>query len=204
MGNTAIVNGNQNTLVAYKNCSPFTRCVTHLNDEHVEAADNLDNIHANDSSSFKYKSNLLKRLTNRDIGANVNPDITNADRLFANPQIVVPLKYLCNFFRSLEMPLINCKLRLELVWTKNSVMSNVATATTFQITNTELYVPVYTLPTKESIKLTKQLNKGFKRSVYWNEYKSKSETQELDNSNLKRFPLDSSFQGVNRLFLLGF
>ena len=52
--------------------------------------------------------------------------------------------------------------------------------------------------------MTKQLNKGFKRSVYWNEYKSKIETQELDNNNLKIFPLDSSFQGKNRLFVLAF
>ena len=49
------------------------------------------------------------------------------------------------------MPLINCNLHLELNWPKNSVMSNVATATTFQITNTKLYVPVVTLSTKESI-----------------------------------------------------
>ena len=102
------------------------------------------------------------------------------------------------------MPLINCKRRLELNWTKNSVMSSVAGATTFEITSTKLYVPIVTLPTKESVKLTKQLNKGFKRSVYWNEYKSKIETQELDNNNLKRFPLDASFQGVNRLFVIAF
>ena len=81
-------------------------------------------------------------------------------------------------------------------------MSNVATATTFQITSTKLYVPIVTLPAKESIKLTKQLSKGFKRSVFWNEYKNKIETYELDNSNLKRIPLDSSFQDANRLFIL--
>ena len=67
-----------------------------------------------------------------------------------------------------------------------------------------MYVPVVTLPTKENVKLTNQLNKGFKRSVYWNEYKSKIQTQELGNNNLKRFPLDASFQGVNRLFVLAF
>ena len=59
-----------------------------------------------------------------------------------------------------------------------------------------------TLSTKDNVNLTKQLNKGFKRSVYWNEYKSKIETKEADPNNLKRFPLDASFQGVNRLFLL--
>ena len=102
------------------------------------------------------------------------------------------------------MPLINCKIPLELNSTKNSVMSSVATATTFQITSTKLCVSVVTLKTKENLQMTKQLNKGFKRSVYWNEYKSKIKTQELDNNNLKRFPLDSSFQGINRLFVLSF
>ena len=114
-------------------------------EQNMNNAGNIDSVNANDSSSFKYKSNLFKGLTTRDIGANVSPDIanahrlfTNAHRLFTNAQIVVPLKYLSNFFRSLEMPLINCKLHLELNWTENSVTSNVATATTFQITNTKL------------------------------------------------------------------
>ena len=80
-------------------------------------------------------------------------------------------------------------------------MSNVATASTFQITITKLYVPVCTLSTKENLKLTKLLSKGFKRSVFWNEYKSKIETHELDKNNIKRILLNSSFQGVNRLFL---
>ena len=83
-------------------------------------------------------------------------------------------------------------------------MSNVATATTFQVTSTKLHVPVVTLPTKESITLTKKLFKGFKRSVFWNEYKSKIETHELDNNNLKRISLNSSFQGINRLFVMAF
>ena len=65
-------------------------------------------------------------------------------------------------------------------------------------------VPIVTLSTKDNVNLTKQLNKGFKRSVYWNEYKSKIETKDLDNDNITRFPLDASFQGVNRLFVLVF
>ena len=76
--------------------------------------------------------------------------------------------------------------------------------TSFKITSTKLYVPNVTLSTKDNINLTKQLNEGFKRSVYWNEYKSEIETKEADANNLKRFPLDASFQGVNRLFVLAF
>ena len=67
-----------------------------------------------------------------------------------------------------------------------------------------MYVPIVTLSTKDNVNLTKQLNEGFKSSVYWNEYKSKIETKEADANNLKRFPLDASFQGVNRLFVLAF
>ena len=109
------------------------------------------------------------------------------------------------------MPLINCKIHLELNWNNNCVMYGADTfaggdnannrEATFQITSTKLYVPVVTLSIKDNVNLTKQLNEGFKRSVYWNEYKSKIETN--DNS-VTRFPLDASFQGVNRLFVLAF
>ena len=61
---------------------------------------------------------------------------------------------------------------------------------TFKITSTKLYVLIVTL---DNVNLTKQLNEGYKRSVYWNEYKSKIEIKEADTNNLKRFPLDASF-----------
>ena len=67
-----------------------------------------------------------------------------------------------------------------------------------------MYVPVVTLSTKDNANLTKELNEGFKRSVYWNEYKSKIETKTADNNNVTRFPLDASFQGAHRLFVLAF
>ena len=102
------------------------------------------------------------------------------------------------------MPLINCKSYLELNCTKDCVMSSVAGATTFKITSTKMYVPIVILSTKDNVNLAKQLNKGFKRSVYWNEYKSKIETKNLDASIVTRFPLDASFQRVNRLFVLAF
>ena len=67
-----------------------------------------------------------------------------------------------------------------------------------------MYVPVVTLSTKDNVNLTKQLEEGFKRPVYWNEYKSKIETKTADDNNVIRFPLDASFKGVNRLFALAF
>ena len=99
------------------------------------------------------------------------------------------------------MPLINCLIHLELNWTKDSVISAIAD-TTFKITNTKFYVPIITLSSKDNVKLVKLLEEGFKRPVYWNEYQTKIETRDLDNNNLTRFPLDASFQGVRRLFVL--
>ena len=76
--------------------------------------------------------------------------------------------------------------------------------TTFEITSTKLYVPVVTLSTKDNVNLTKQLDERFKRSVHWNEYKPKIETKTADDNIVTRFPLDASFQRVNRLFILVF
>ena len=77
------------------------------------------------------------------------------------------------------MPLINCKLHLELNWDSNCVMYGADTQAgndnannrerTFKITSAKLYVPIVTLSTKDNVNLTTQLNKGFERSVYWNE-----------------------------------
>ena len=77
-----------------------------------------------------------------------------------------------NFWRSLEMPLINCEIHLELNWTKDCVMSIIADRT-FKITNTKLYVPIVTLSSQDNVKLSKQINEGFKRPVYWSVYKTK-------------------------------
>ena len=102
--------------------------------------------------------------------------------VFKNVKIAVPLKYLSNFWRLLEMPLINCKMYLELNSTKDCVMSNIAD-TTFKTTSMELYVPIVTLSTKDKVKLTKKLNEGSKRPVYWNKYITKMESKDLNNGN---------------------
>ena len=132
--------------------------------------ENIDNIIANDSSSFKYKSDLLGDAT---------PEGANA--VWKNVQIIVPRKYISSFFRSLKLPLINRKLYIQLNWTKNSVISSgvgVAhdDASTFKITKTELHVHVVTLKTVDNNKLNQLLDGEFKRTVNWNEYKSKIET----------------------------
>ena len=97
-----------------------------------------------------YKSKLIKGTDDN----NVN-----------NVKLVVPLKYVSNFFRSLEMPLVNCKIDLELTWHKDCMISSVNAAAnqviSFLITDTEFYVPAVTLSTKDNANLAKQLNEGF-------------------------------------------
>ena len=88
---------------------------------------------------------------------------------------MVPLKYISYFFRSLELPLKNKKLYIQLNYTKYSVISNAAGDSTFKITKTKLYVPVVSLKTEDNNKVNQLLDSEFKRTVYWNEYKSKVE-----------------------------
>ena len=117
----------------------------------------------------------------------------------------MPLKYISIFFRSLELLSINTKLYIELNWSKDSIMSGVVGNATFQITKTELYVPVVTLKTDDNTKLKTLLTKGFRRSVFSNGYsKIQTVTQAQNHNSFKRNLLDSSFQGVNRLFVMGF
>ena len=99
--------------------------------------------------------------------------VANTNSSVKNAKIVVPLKYLSNFWRSLEMPLINCKVHLELNWIEDCILSSAGDSSKFEITDAKLHVLIVTLSTKESVDLTKQLNERFKRSFYWNSYQTK-------------------------------
>ena len=92
--------------------------------------------------------------------------------LITPAKIIVPLKYLSNFWRSLEMPLINSKIHLELNWIEDCILSSAGNSAKFKITDAKLHVPIVTLSTKDNVNLTKQLSDGFKRSVYWNNYQT--------------------------------
>ena len=81
-------------------------------------------------------------------------------------------------------------------------MCSAGTAATFAITDTKLHVPVVTLKTEENVKLSKLLNKGFKRLVYWNKCKVILRDH-ATNSNIRE-RLDASFQRVNKLFVLAY
>ena len=221
------------TRLALKNCAPFTKWNLEINDEHVDTAENLDivmpmynlieysdnyqdssatlyqykrdepseddavaDLTADNSSSFEYKIKLLGNVT-RVVG-----NAAGVRRL--NVKIVVPLKYLSNFFRSLEMPLINCKIKLNLTWKKECVLSTGAGEAVFIINDTKLYVPVVTLSKEDNEDFIEQQNKGFQRSIYWNEYKTKEINEDADANVFKYNNLDPSFQGVNRLFVTAY
>ena len=117
-------------------------------------------------------------------------------------EIMVPLKYLSNFWRTLEIPLINCEVNLILTWSSSCVITNSAGAGTSKITDTKLYIPVVTLSTQDDSKLLQQLKSGFKRVISWNKFLSKPELL-AQNPNLNHL-VEPSFQGVNRLFVLAF
>ena len=108
---------------------------------------------------------------------------------------MVPLRYLSNFWRALEMPLISCEIDLILTWSTNCVIvsTNVANQNvTFEITDTNLYVPVVTLSTQDNSKLLQQLKSGFKRVINWRKYLSKPELLRR-NLNLNHL-VETSFQ----------
>ena len=143
-------------------------------------------------------------ITNTEAQAAIAGGILAAVRVVNNVKIAVPLKHLSNFFRSLEMSLINCKIHLELELSKDCVLSNVAGNSKFIIKDTKLYVPVVTLSKEDNKDFIEQQNKGFQRSIYWNEYLIKETNQNADANVYKTFNVDPSFQGVNLLFVMPF
>ena len=203
--------------VVFKNCAPFTNCISEINNTQVDNAKDIDivmpmynsieysdnyaktsgslwqyyrdepNNNLADSESFKFKVKIIGKTPAAD-----NEKV----------EIMVPLKYLSNFWRTLEMLLINCEVNLILTWSSTCVITNSTGAGTFEITDTKLYLPVVTLSTKENAKLLQQLKSGFKRVINWNKYLSKPELLR-QNPNLN-YLIEPSCQGVNRLFILAF
>ena len=86
---------------------------------------------------------------------------------------IVALKYLYNFWRNLEMTLINCEINLILTLSEKCVTSFgtvVNQSATFEITDTKLYVPLVTLSTQDNANFFQQLKSGFKRTINWYKY----------------------------------
>ena len=221
---------NTNRKVIFTKCAPFTNCISEINNTQRDNAKDIDivmpmynliecsdNYAKTTGSLWQYCKDIPAGDTNDEIteftagnptdSFNFKVKITGrtGDDGTKNVEIMVPLKYLSNFWRTLEMPLINCEVNLILTWSSTCVLisTNVQNqSATFAITDTKLYVPAVTLSTQENTKFLQQLKSGFKRVINWNKYLSKPELL-AQNPNLNRI-IEPSFQGVNRLFVLAF
>ena len=217
---------NTNKKVTFKNCALFANCISEINNTQIDNAKDIDIVMPM-YNLIEYSDNYAKTTGSlwqycKDISARNNNQIVNfaADNLTdsfnfkvkitgqtgnngtEDVEIMVRLKYLSNFWRTLEMPLNNCEVNLILTWSSTCVITNSDGAGTFAITDTKLYVPVVTLSTQENTKFLQQLKSGFKRVISWNKYLSKPELL-AQNPNLNHL-VEPSFQGVNRLFVLAF
>ena len=177
--------------------------------------DNFANRNVVNSNAFKYKNKIIGNTYNIDAAAtvcDVNKEGAKATEL------AIPLKYLGNFWRALNIPLISCKVSLELKWNKNCIITslenriindgppiirgNVPTSVTLSITDCKLYIPVVTLSKNDEIKLLTNLKSGFTREIRWNKYRSQRSTGAANN-NLNIL-IDPTFPNVNRLFVLAY
>ena len=174
-------------------------------DELSDDADNnqFNNIKVVNSNTFKYKNKIIDNTNNTG-----TKDI----------ELAIPLKYLGNFWRALNILLISCEVSLELKWDKNCVITsleqrviagtnppardNAPTGATLVITDCKLYVPVVTLSKDDETKLLTNLKLGFKREIIWNKYRSQLTTEAINN-NLNIL-VDPTFTDVNRLFVLSY
>ena len=219
---------------AFKNCAPFTKCIIKINETTISGAEDLDLIMLM-YNLIEYSSNYSETtgslwFYSKDEASNFDGNIAKyynfksfkcKAKLLGNTAVqfkfskhatnTVPLKYLSNIKRSLEMALINCKVEIKLKWTKYCVLSvagtendanhnNNANNIIFTIKDTKLYVLVVTLLARDNQKLSELLSKVFELSVHWNEYKTKSENKNATKDY--RYFLESNFVGFNRLFVL--
>ena len=188
---TAAAPNNANKNVIFKSCAPFTSYISRINNTQVDDAQYVDVVMAmynliEYSDNYSKTSGILWQYCRNDpavyddgaitdfTGANAITDLfkikekitgQTGDNGTKTVEIMVPLKYLSIFWRTLEMPLINCEISLDLNWSENCVIvaTNVAAqATTFSIPDTKFYIPVITLSTQDNAKLLEQLKSNFK------------------------------------------
>ena len=161
------------------------------------------------SKSFDYKTKII--------------EIIPADNNTLDTEVVVPLNYLSNFWRSLDLPLINCKIELGLPWSRKCVISEICRTpkvianpnadppndnpritsiltshATFQMISTKPYVPVVTLSINDNITFLENIKQGFVRAISWNKYRSEIATQ--PNNNNLHYMIDPTFRNINYLF----
>ena len=173
---------------------------------------NFDNIKVVNSNAFKYKNKIIGNTYNVNAGAQGYDVSKNSTQ---EVELAIPLKYLGNFWRALNIPLISCEVSLELKWDTNCVITsleqrdvgagkrdNAPTGATLAINDCKLYVQAVTLSKDDEIKLLANLKSGFKREIIWNKYRSQMPTEAVNN-NLNIL-IDPTFTNVNRLFVLAY
>ena len=179
----------RNKEVIFKNCATFIDCISKINNTEIDNAKYLDVV-MQMYNLIEYSDNFSKtseslRQYYRD---NPNDNITQSESFqfklkiirktpatgnTKDVKIAVPLKYLSNFWRTLEMLFINYEISLVLTWFKNCVIPSGNEKTNFATTDTKLYVPIIPLLTQDNAKILEQLRSGFKRKISWNKYQSK-------------------------------
>ena len=147
----------------------FTKCISRINNTDIDNAKDIDIVmpmsnliecsdnYSKTSGSLwqNYKDDLNDNLANSESFKYIVKITgkTPADGNTKDVEIIVPLKHLSNFRKTLEMPLVNCEVELLLTWSKDRVITNSECEEKFAITDTKLYVPVVTLSTQDSAKL---------------------------------------------------
>ena len=175
--------------------------LNHGANENDNANNKINNNKTITSKSFEYKTKMIGRA----------PDNTNTlDR-----EIVFRLKYLSNFWRFLDLSLINSKIEHDLLWSKECIISELSitpevrrnnlvdaiqtTGAIFQINDAKLYVLVVTLSVNDNSKFLENIKQGFKRTISWNKYRSEITAQPKNNNS--DYLIDPTFRNINRLFV---
>ena len=138
-----------------------------------------------DGKSFGYKTTIIGKISQRP----AQPDSAEDGNSppwppvpTLNGEVTIPLKDFRKFWRSLDLPLINCEIQLVLSLTKDCVLIQYEMRETkFMITSTKLYIPVVALSINGNIKFLENIKEGFKRSISWNKYRSDIATQPKNN-----------------------
>ena len=159
----------KNKGVILKKCAPITKCISKINDTEIDNAQDIDivmpmhnliwysdNYSKISGSLWQYCKDESNDIFTDSESFKSKVKITGTTPAGGNTKdvkIIALLRYLSNFWRTLEMPLINCEVNLILTWSKDCVISSATGETKFKITDTKLYVPVVTLSTQDNAKL---------------------------------------------------
>ena len=233
-----------------KNNAPFRSCISKVNNTFIDNAEDLDivtsmynllehskNYSMTSGSLWNYYRDEINDDANENVNNRINKIKTRTSKSFEcktklignmpndnnilDPEVVVLLKYLSNFWRFLDLTLIKREIELDLPWSKECVTSEVSvipripgnpdadppvleepeiqtTPATVQINNAKIYVPVVTLSINDNMKFLENIKQEFKRTISWNKYRSEIATQPKNN-NLD-YLLDPTFRNINCLY----